>query len=49
MKDYSTIIEVEKNGTVYQYEYDAEGKLIAWRHRGTEAGCFWSEWEELDE
>lgn len=46
---YSTIIEVEKNGTVYQYEYNAEGKLIAWRHRGTEVGCFWSEWEELDE
>lgn len=43
------IIEVQKGDTIYQYEYDENGKLIAWRHRGTEAGCFWSEWEELNE
>lgn len=39
------IIEVEKNGTMYEYEYNQHGALIGWRYRGTEVGCFWSDWE----
>ena len=36
---------VEKNGTFYQYEYNRNGALIGWRHKGNEEGCFWAEWE----